>query len=74
MDRETEMKMVEKAANELSEHFDSVQIFVSRYDSEDGTVNITNGIGNWYARYGHVKEWCVKSEERTRKLIQKEEG
>lgn len=75
MDRETDMKMVEKAVNELGDHFDSVQIFVSRYDSgqEDGTVNINIGVGNWYARYGQVMEWCIKQEERTRKHIQKED-
>lgn len=75
MDRKTEIDMVEKVVNELGEHFDSVQILVSRYASgdEDGTVNISMGIGNWYARYGHVKEWCVKCDERTRKMIREED-
>ena len=67
--------MVDKAARALSEHFDTVQILCTRHASgdEDGTVNISIGIGNWFARYGQVKEWCLKADERTRVFIQKEE-
>jgi hypothetical protein len=42
----------------LSEHFDSVQIFVTRRNPEGtGTVNARWGSGDWFARYGHVKWW-----------------
>lgn len=46
----------------LSEHFDTVQIFVTRQTS-DGTVNCQWGSGNWFARYGQIKQWLVKEDE-----------
>ena len=63
-----EMQRVEDAMNSLSEHYDTVQIFVTRYEPtiEGGTVNASLGSGNWYARYGQVREWLIKSEENSR--------
>ena len=60
-----DIKLVEQSMNVLREHFDTVQIFVSRKD-EDGTVNATQGVGNWFACYGQVKDWIHRSEENTR--------
>lgn len=60
-----DIKLVEQSMNVLREHFDTVQIFASRQD-EDGTVNATQGVGNWFARYGQVKDWIHRSEENTR--------
>jgi len=74
MDHAAECKLVDKAVAELGEHFDTIQILVTRHASGDegGTVNISIGVGNWFARYGQAKEWCLKAEERTRKQIQQE--
>lgn len=49
---------VKNAAENLGEHFDSVQIFVTRHAPEDeGTHRIAYGTGNWFARVGQVFTW-----------------
>ena len=65
--------LVREAAEKLSEHFDSVMIFANVYEpsTEGGTVNITHGVGNWFARYGHVKSWVLRAEETERNLARK---
>lgn len=66
--REQDLEIVKHAAEKLGEHFDSVQILTTRHESgeEKGTINVCYGVGNWFARYGLAKDWCVRSEERTR--------
>jgi hypothetical protein len=51
-----------KAIQTLSEHFDTVQLFVTRHEpgALDGTVSACRGTGNWYARIGYVKEWIIQ--------------
>jgi len=73
--REEEERLVKQHVAALSEHFDSVQIFVSRHDPaiQDGTVTVSWGAGNWYARAGQIREWILRQEEITRRQIQKEE-
>jgi hypothetical protein len=63
-----DVETLERHANQLAESFDSVQIFVTRHEAgeKDGTVNIHLGAGNWFTRYGQVKEWVVKTEEDAR--------
>ena len=53
----------------LSEHYDTVQIFVTKHDNalHDGTKCVTWGSGNWYARYGQVIEWLKRTEIETEK-------
>jgi hypothetical protein len=55
-------KRVREAAEALGEHFDAVIIFATRYESElaSGTIRVSHGTGNWYARYGQVREWIVR--------------
>lgn len=57
-------RLVTDALNKLAEHVDAVTIFVSkrRTDGMDGTWKLSNGRGNFYARYGHVKEWVLAEE------------
>lgn len=65
---------VRQAAEALGEHFDTVQILVTRHEEESvGTTNVCWGKGNWFARYGQVREWLLKSEERTKESIRKED-
>lgn len=66
-----DMTMLEKHANELAEHFDSVQIFVTRHEGgeKNGTVNASQGAGNWFARYGQVKSWVIKQDECAREEV-----
>jgi len=40
----------------LMEHFDTVEIFVTKHDKE-GTLSLAKGDGNWYARIGQINEW-----------------
>jgi len=58
-DRKREVKVLNRAINDLSEHFDTVQVFVTKHEpaEEDGTIEYNGGIGNFYARLGHVEMW-----------------
>lgn len=62
---------LEKIARELGEQFDTVSIFVTQYEPEelDGTRHVEVGVGNWYARYGQVKEWVIRQEEEARESV-----
>lgn len=70
-----DMDRLKHAARLLGEHFDCVQIFVSRHEpyQRDGTVNAAYGEGNWFARYGQIQEWMVRQDERTRDHIREEQ-
>lgn len=63
-----EMAFVRTHLDALAEHFDCVQLFATRCETGelDGTVTIQMGAGNWYTRYGHVREWLIKQDERAR--------
>ena len=76
MSQDADESLVEKTARELGEHFDTVQIFCTRHDSgsEGGTIHVTKGVGNYFARYGQCREWLVKEEEETRVRARKESG
>lgn len=66
--KDIDVERVQKSIDTLGEFYGAVQIFVSR-DSDDGdggTINLTRGTGNWFARYGHVKNWINEVEENTR--------
>ena len=67
-DREFCEAMLRRHAEALSEHFDAVQIFVANHNPAelDGTASINYGIGNWYTRYGQVREWVIMQEEQAR--------
>lgn len=63
--------VIKRAMDLLGEHFDSVQVFVTRYmpAEVDGTRNLNIGVGNWFTRYGQVREWLVRCDARTTKHI-----
>lgn len=66
-DKPADLLMVEKIAQQLSEHFDTVQIFTTKYEGSDvGTTNISTGTGNYFARVGQVGQWMVKENEGSR--------
>lgn len=60
-----ESERVRQVAKDLAEHFDAVEILVSRHDS-DGTRTISKGAGNWHARLGLIREWTLNVEEQIR--------
>lgn len=54
-------RLVREAVMKISEHVDAVTILVSkkREDGEAGTWRLVVGSGNYYARYGQIKEWVI---------------
>lgn len=59
------VKIIRSHASKIMEHVDSVQIIATVKDGEDTTF-LQVGLGNWFARFGSVREWLIKQEERTR--------
>jgi hypothetical protein len=48
---------------ELMEHFDTVQIIVTKHDRKDNTTDmLSNGSGNLYARLASVDDWLSRNE------------
>lgn len=74
--KDSDLEMVKRAVESLGEHFDTVHIFTTRHDpeSEGGTVNISWSAGNWFARYGQISEWLIKSNERSKKFVREQEN
>lgn len=64
---------VQRKVTELLEHFDTVQIFVTRHmpAEMDGTVMCNRGGGSWNARYGQIREWLIYEEQRIRECARK---
>lgn len=59
-----DMKIIGRHVAALMEHFDTVQVFCTRHNNADENKTAANkGDGNWFARYGQVKEWFVKQEQ-----------
>jgi hypothetical protein len=62
-DGNEDLAKLRNAAAQLMEHFDTVQIFVTRHvDYETGTIAAQFGDGNWYARRGQIGNWIVKQD------------
>lgn len=57
---ESDREIADRAQESLLEHFDSVQIFVTRHNGGgDTTQSYETGGGNFYARLGQVHEWMT---------------
>lgn len=71
---DADTELLRKHVEQLGEHFDAVTILCTRHEpeTEDGTIQISDGCGNWFARYGQIREWIVRAEERTRRHIRDE--
>lgn len=67
-ENEHAQKLLEKSVSELGEHFDAVMVFAVRHDgaTDDGTFRAIKGCGNWFSRYGVIKEWILREEETSR--------
>ena len=57
-------KLLETSISVLMEHFEAVQILVSRSTPEE-TQSIFSGRGNWFARQGMAREFITENESRT---------
>ena len=62
--RDKKMDLIKNQARLLSQSFDSVQIFCTKFEPErdNDTSHYAYGVGNWFARYGQVREWIVNEE------------
>lgn len=49
--------IVERFIRELSEHTESIRVFVTYPDGNDETCALTMGHGNYYAQRGQVDSW-----------------
>jgi hypothetical protein len=62
--------ILRQVASRLAEHYDTVQIFCTRHEpTEAGTVAVSFGYGNSYARLGQVREWCGNMKAPTKTII-----
>lgn len=67
-------KLVQKHADQLSEHFDSVRIFVTVHKGgEDTSYGQTCGKGNFFAQKGQVSEWLAMQEQYERNQADRNE-
>lgn len=62
----TDEKRIDSAIDVLMEHFDTVQVFVTRYDGGEpnDTTGLSKGRGNYYARRHFVDCW-VQNQRRS---------
>jgi hypothetical protein len=49
---------------QLSEHYETVMIFTTRNNGENGTIHCQLGAGCYFSRYGHIKLWILSEEAR----------
>jgi len=60
---------LDRVLAQLTEQFDSVQIIATRHRGAgvgEQTWLMHRGTGNWYARYGAVREWLAREDEGAR--------
>lgn len=77
--KDADHKAVKEACLRLMRRFDCVQIFASRYDrsednTDDETVSIQYGKGNWLARYGLAKRYVLMNDQEFKKSYDESEG
>lgn len=69
LDEEADMKALQDTCAALRIRFDTIQIVGTRIkvesesEEQNGTVHVTWGHGNWFARYGSVKAWIIQQEQ-----------
>lgn len=71
IDNDELLKIVRDHVTRLSEHFSTVEIFVTRDPVEVGdnagdTVAMRAGSGNWYARLGQIEEFVREQDAKAR--------
>jgi hypothetical protein len=71
---EQDMDVLRRHAAMLGEHFDTIQIFVTRHVAEDDdTITAHYGTGHWLARLGQVRDWVIQQDERVRCRTRRED-
>jgi hypothetical protein len=62
--------VIKKHVSALAEHYDSVHIFITKYDSTSGITRAASfGCGDFYARFGNVREWTLRMEENAKEEV-----
>lgn len=57
-------KLLKECCAKLSEHWENVQIMVSRINEGGETfTQMTHGLGHWHARQNQAREWVLLGEE-----------
>ena len=57
------LAVVRRHVDELESEFDTVQIFVTKYDPKSGyTHGVKMGVGNYYARVGYCRDWIAAND------------
>jgi hypothetical protein len=74
-EEDNDIERLKQASENLGVHFDTVQILATRHipGEDEGTINVSYGVGNWCARYGQTKEWLIRCDARTKKYVEEEE-
>jgi hypothetical protein len=66
--QERSYKQITKCVKDLSEGYDTVQIFLTRHvdinKNIEDTESLYFGIGNKFAIYGQVKNWVLTEEKK----------
>lgn len=67
-EHEADLERIKRSVATLGEFFDTVQVFCTKSIGEDAgnTTSFHTGSGNWFARYGQVREWLIKKDEQAR--------
>lgn len=69
-----DVKRVRAAVTSLGEHFETVQVFVTRHEpgTLDGTKHIALGSGNWFARFGQIQQWNSANDQEAREHVKRQ--
>jgi len=55
---------INKFIEHISEHCDSIVVFVTTPADGQRTESKVIGHGNWFAQYGHVRSWLLEMDQR----------
>jgi len=70
-----DQKLVREMVGKLLEHYDSVQIFVTRQNGEKQvTESFETGGGNFFAHMGQIHEWCSIQDQFQREYARKKDS
>lgn len=72
-DADQDVMIAKNHAKRLAAHFDAVQLICTRH-TENGTVHVVWGEGDWFSRYGAAKEWIIREEHKMRLKAEDDNG
>lgn len=58
-------ELLARYANQLAEHFSSVQIIATRLEPDCSTRRFDKGSGDFFARIGAARDWLKRAEDPT---------